>query len=161
MADQTNPTNDPVAEYYASQAAFTASRTAQVERSAVAKILKQAKLKKSNITTFAGLEQAGFPIHLVVALQRMRLSSVVSDLMQRPTRSVLYSAFTDAIQGVPSATGNFGILVPWRNSFWVFHDCDLVGTLGDSGFYVKIEDRHFFFEKLTSLVSRFGLAEEW
>lgn len=132
------------------------------EQAAVAKIKRWAKLKKSTASTFAELEDAGLGVHLVMSRERARLGTLLSDLMVRPTRSMCYSAYEDARAAEPEFDNTcLGIVIQWRSSFWVFHDVDLGGTMGDAGFYVTIENKTYFFEKLSSLVTKLGPAEDW
>ena len=162
MPDQpTNPQNDPVAIYLNSRSAIYQAREVRVERQAVRKIAKAAGLKNATITTFAGLVAAGFPMQLVSAsLSRRGLSAILNDLMLRPTRSEVYTAYTDALQQFPDFEGSLGIVFNWRNSSMVFHDLD-TSVQGDFGFFVRINDRHFRLEKLSSLMTCLGASDEW
>jgi hypothetical protein len=153
---------DPVAAFFANHDAYERGNALIAERKVVSSILRWAGVKRSTVATFAELEQMGFGAHLVMNTRRIRLGTVLSDLMTRPTRSQCYSAYENARNAEPALNNTcFGIVMQWRSSFWVFHDVDLGGTLGAAGFYVTINDKVFFFERVESLVSKLGPANEW
>jgi hypothetical protein len=138
------------------------SPTARVENRALTAIFKQARIKKSTVSTFDELTQMGFPLHLVAAsLNRSRMGAIVNDLMRRPTRSELYTAYTDALERYPDAVGALGIVFSQQSSLLVFHDLDSPSFMSDFGFYVRIGERHFCLEKLSGLVENLGPPTDW
>ena len=140
---------------------YRLSRDAQTERLAVTKIKKVCELKRHPAQTFAQLEDVGFPMHLVLApLTTHDIRCAIPDLMRRPTRAGVYNAHTEALAQQPDREGSLGIVYRWRGSLMAFHDLDLP-DLGDFGIYVKIQEKNYFLERVTSLAARLGHYDLW
>lgn len=155
--------NDPLEEFFNNRAASNLGREAQLEREAVRKILVKSGSKNRTAETFSDLQAIGFPMRLTARAPKKRdMQGLFLDLFSRPTKTFPYGAYTDALEEFPDAEGQLGVVMPWfgKGGLYVFHDWATV-TLGTAGFYIKMDGRYFYFEKLTSLIERLGPAEDW